>query len=94
MRRPRYSEEQIVGILKQHQAGLGPTELCRKYGISDTTFYNWRLSYGEQPGGRQRPVKQGRRAATTPPPEPAREAGSLRNGPAPASAVSTALGRR
>ena len=38
MRRSRFSEEQIIGILKEHQAGLGAAELCRKHGISDATF--------------------------------------------------------
>ena len=46
MRRSRYTEEQIIGILKQHQAGLGAKDLCRKHGISDATFYNWRSKYG------------------------------------------------
>ena len=42
----RYTEEQIIGILKQHQAGLGAKEICRKYGISDATFYKWRSRFG------------------------------------------------
>ena len=46
MRRSRFSEEQVIGILKEHQAGLGVAELCRKYGISDGTFYKWRSKYG------------------------------------------------
>ena len=46
MKSSRYTEEQIIGILKQHQAGLGAKELCRKYGISDATFYKWRSKYG------------------------------------------------
>jgi len=46
MKRSRYTEEQIIGILKQHQAGLGAKELCRKHGISDATFYKWRSKYG------------------------------------------------
>jgi putative transposase len=46
MRRSRFTEEQIIGILKQHQAGLGAKELCRKHGISDATFYKWRSKYG------------------------------------------------
>lgn len=46
MKRSRFSEEQIIGILKQHQAGLGAKELCRKHGISDATFYKWRRKYG------------------------------------------------
>ncbi len=39
MKRSRFSEEQIIGILKEHQAGLGPKELSRKHGVSDATFY-------------------------------------------------------
>ena len=46
MKRSRFSEEQIIGILKEHQAGLGAKELCRKRGISDATFYKWRSKYG------------------------------------------------
>jgi putative transposase len=46
MRRSRYTEEQIIGILKEHQAGLAAQELCRKHGISDATFYKWRSKYG------------------------------------------------
>lgn len=46
MRKGRFSEEQIIGILKEHQAGLPAKELCRKHGISDATFYNWRSKYG------------------------------------------------
>ena len=46
MKRSRFSEEQIIGDLKEHQAGLSAAELCRKHGISDATFYNWRSKYG------------------------------------------------
>jgi len=46
MRRSRFSEEQIIGILKEYQAGLGAVEICRKYGVSDATFYKWRSKYG------------------------------------------------
>lgn len=46
MKRSRFSEEQIIGILKEHQAGLPAAELCRKHGISDATFYKWRSRYG------------------------------------------------
>jgi putative transposase len=46
MKRSRFSDEQIIGILKEHQAGLSAAELCRKHGISDATFYTWRKKYG------------------------------------------------
>ena len=46
MRKSRFSEEQIIGILKEHQVGIGAKELCRKHGISDATFYKWRSKYG------------------------------------------------
>jgi len=46
MKRSRFTEEQIIGILKEHQAGLGTAELCRKHGISPATFYQWRSRYG------------------------------------------------
>ena len=46
MKRSRYTEEQIIGILKEHAAGLTASELCRKHGISDATFYTWRKKYG------------------------------------------------
>ncbi len=46
MKRSRFSDEQIIGILKAHAAGLTATELCRKHGISDATFCKWRSRYG------------------------------------------------
>jgi putative transposase len=46
MRKSRFSDEQIIGILKEHQAGIGAAELCRKHGISDATFYKWRSRFG------------------------------------------------
>ena len=46
MKRSRFTEEQIIGILKEHQAGLGAKELCRKHGVSDATFYKWRAKFG------------------------------------------------
>jgi putative transposase len=46
MRRSKFSEEQVIGILKEHEAGLSAAEICRKYGISDATFYKWRSKYG------------------------------------------------
>ena len=46
MKRSRFTEEQIIGILKEHQAGLSAKDLCRKHGVSDATFYKWRSKFG------------------------------------------------
>jgi putative transposase len=46
MKRSRFSDEQIIGMLKEHQAGLSARELCRKHGVSEPTFYKWRSKYG------------------------------------------------
>lgn len=46
MKKSRFSEEQIIGILKEHQAGATAVNFCRKHGISDATFYKWRAKYG------------------------------------------------
>jgi putative transposase len=46
MRKSRFSEEQIIGMLKEHQAGLPVAEICRRHWISDATFYTWRSKYG------------------------------------------------
>jgi putative transposase len=46
MKKSRFTQEQIIGILKEHRAGLSAAELCRKHGISDATFYKWRAKYG------------------------------------------------
>jgi len=46
MKKSRYTEEQIIGILKQHEAGVKTADLCREQGISDATFYNWKSKYG------------------------------------------------
>ena len=46
MKKSRYSEEQIIAVLKEHQAGIPVAELCRRHGISEATFYNWRSRYG------------------------------------------------
>ncbi len=46
MRKSRFTADQIIGILKEHQAGVPVVDLCRKHEISDATFYTWRSKYG------------------------------------------------
>jgi putative transposase len=46
MKRSRYSDSQIINILKQAEAGTPVTELCREHGMSDATFYKWRAKFG------------------------------------------------
>jgi len=46
MRQRRFMKAQIIDILKEHQAGLSAAELCKKHGISDTTFCKWRSKLG------------------------------------------------
>jgi putative transposase len=46
MKKSRFSEEKIIAVLKQAEAGVKVSELVRKHGISDATFYNWKAKYG------------------------------------------------
>jgi len=46
MRKSRFSEEQIVGIIQEYAAGAKVSELCRRHGMSDATFYKWKAKYG------------------------------------------------
>ena len=46
MKGSRFSEEQIIGILREHEAGAKTQEVCRRHGISDATFYKWKAKYG------------------------------------------------
>ena len=46
MKKSRFTEDQIIGFLKQAEAGLAVAEVCRQGGFSDATFYKWRTKYG------------------------------------------------
>ena len=46
MKRKRFSEEQIVAVLREHEAGMKTADLARRHGISEATLYNWKAKYG------------------------------------------------
>jgi len=46
MKRSRFTEEQIIGVLKEHEAGMKTADLCRKHGVSSATFFKWKAKFG------------------------------------------------
>ena len=46
MKQSRFSEEQIIGILREQETGIAVAELCRKHGVSSPTFYKWKATFG------------------------------------------------
>jgi putative transposase len=58
MRKSRFTEEQIIHALRQVDAGVPAAELCRKYGVSQQTYYRWRKVYGGLEAGELRRLKE------------------------------------
>ena len=58
MKRARFTEEQIIAVLKEHEAGAKTADLARKHGISEATFYNWKAKYGGMDASELKRVKQ------------------------------------
>lgn len=58
MKRKRFTEEQIIGVLKEHELGAKTADLCRKHGISEATFYNWKSKFGGMDVSEAKRLKQ------------------------------------
>jgi putative transposase len=58
MKRKRFTEEQIIGVLREHELGAKTCDLCRKHGISEATFYNWKSKFGGLDVSEARRLKQ------------------------------------
>ena len=57
MRKTRFSDEQIAGVLAEYRAGMSAAEVSRKHGISQKTFYTWKAKFGEMPASEVRRTK-------------------------------------
>lgn len=58
MKKSRFSENQIISILKEAENGVPVAELCRKHGMSDASFYNWRAKYGGMDASMMKRMKE------------------------------------
>ena len=58
MKRSKFTDSQIIAIVKENEAGVAVAELCRKHGMSDATFYNWRAKFGGMDVSMMRRMKE------------------------------------
>jgi putative transposase len=58
MKRARFTEEQIIGVLKEHEAGAKAADLARKHGVSEATLYNWKAKFGGMDVSEAKRLKQ------------------------------------
>ena len=58
MKRARFTEEQIIGVLKEHEAEAKTADLARKHGVSEATLYNWKVKYGGMDVSEAKRLKQ------------------------------------
>ncbi|MGB7598875.1 MAG: transposase, partial [Candidatus Sulfotelmatobacter sp.] len=58
MKRARFTEEQIIGVLNEHEAGAKTADLARKHGVSEGTLYNWKAKYGGMDASEAKRLKQ------------------------------------